>query len=68
MPQSLSSLLGIAAILLIAFLLSTGRKRINLRIVGAAFALQAVMALLVLRAPWGVDAIPALLRCSIIPR
>ena len=68
MPQSLSSLLGIAAILLIAFLLSTGRKRINLRIVGAAFALQAVMALLVLRAPWGVDAIQALLRCSIIPR
>lgn len=60
MPQTLSSILGIAAILLIAFLLSTGRKRINLRIVGAAFALQAVMALLVLRTPWGVEAIQAL--------
>ncbi|EDL48427.1 nucleoside permease [Erythrobacter sp. SD-21] len=51
------NLLGILAILAIAFLLSTGKKRIKLRIVGAAFALQAVMALLVLRTPWGVDMI-----------
>lgn len=51
------SLAGIAAILAIAFLLSTGKKRIKLRVVGAAFALQAIMALLVLRTPWGVTAI-----------
>ncbi len=57
MHPIVTSLLGIAAILLIAFLLSTGKKRISLRIVGAAFALQALMALLVLRTPWGVTAI-----------
>lgn len=57
MPPILSSLLGILAILLIAFLLSNGKKRIKLRVVGAAFALQALMALLVLRTPWGVQAI-----------
>ncbi|MHA6317860.1 NupC/NupG family nucleoside CNT transporter [Altererythrobacter sp. CAU 1778] len=56
MPQ-LFSLLGIGAILLIAFLLSTGKKRIKLRIVGAAFALQALLAFLVLRTPWGRAAI-----------
>ena len=57
MPPQLVSLAGIAAILLIAFLLSTGKKRIRLRVVGAAFALQALMALFVLRTPWGVEAI-----------
>ena len=48
MPPILTSLVGILAILLIAFLLSTGKKRINLRIVGSAFALQALLAFLVL--------------------
>ncbi|APE26869.1 NupC/NupG family nucleoside CNT transporter [Aurantiacibacter gangjinensis] len=57
MPPQIVSLAGIAVILLIAFLLSTGKKRIKLRVVGAAFALQALMALLVLRTPWGVAAI-----------
>lgn len=57
MPPFLTSLLGILAILLIAFLLSNGKRRIKLRIVGAAFALQAIMALIVLRTPWGVGAI-----------
>ncbi|NNC59498.1 MAG: NupC/NupG family nucleoside CNT transporter [Erythrobacter sp.] len=57
MPPFVLSLAGIAAILAIAFLLSTGKKRIRLRVVGAAFALQALMALIVLRTPWGVDAI-----------
>ena len=57
MHPILTSLLGIIAILLIAFLLSTGKKRIKLRVVGAAFALQAIMALLVLRTPWGVQGI-----------
>lgn len=44
-------------ILAIAFLLSSGKRNINLRVVGAAFALQAVMALLVLRTDFGVRAI-----------
>ncbi|MEO0690733.1 MAG: nucleoside transporter C-terminal domain-containing protein [Pseudomonadota bacterium] len=52
-----SSLLGICAILLIAFLLSSGKRRINPRVVGSAFALQAAMALLVLRTDFGVGAI-----------
>lgn len=60
MPQFLTSLAGIAAILAIAFLLSNGKRRINLRVVGAAFALQTIMALLVLRTPWGVSAIQGL--------
>ncbi|MBH5323167.1 NupC/NupG family nucleoside CNT transporter [Aurantiacibacter sediminis] len=57
MPPQLISLAGIAAILAIAFLLSTGKTRIRPRVVLAAFALQALMALLVLRTPWGVAAI-----------
>ena len=48
MPPFIINLVGIAAILAIAFLLSNGKRRINLRIVGAAFALQALMAFLVL--------------------
>lgn len=39
---------GIAAILGIAFLFSSNRKAVNLRIVGAAFGLQVVVAVLVL--------------------
>ncbi len=57
MHPILASLLGIVAILAFAFLLSTGKRHIRLRVVGAAFALQALMALLVLRTPWGVTAI-----------
>ncbi len=57
MPPFVMSLIGIAAILAIAFLLSNGKKRIKLRVVGAAFALQALMALLVLRTDFGVGAI-----------
>ncbi|OJW73846.1 MAG: nucleoside transporter [Sphingomonadales bacterium 63-6] len=53
----LINLAGIAAILLIALLLSTGRRHIRLRVVGAAFALQAGIALIVLRTPWGKAAI-----------
>ena len=51
--QVLMSLAGIALILLIAFLLSTDRKAIRLRVVGAAFALQAGIAALVLGTDWG---------------
>lgn len=53
----LYSLLGIVAILGIAFLLSSGKRNIRLRVVGAAFALQALMALLVLRTSFGVATI-----------
>jgi CNT family concentrative nucleoside transporter len=49
----LLSIAGIAAILLIAFVLSSNRKAIRLRVVGAAFALQAGIAFLVLYTPWG---------------
>jgi CNT family concentrative nucleoside transporter len=45
--------IGIVAILAIAFLLSSNRRAIRIRVVGAAFALQAGMALLILRTPWG---------------
>ncbi|MCA1660923.1 MAG: NupC/NupG family nucleoside CNT transporter [Novosphingobium sp.] len=47
------SLLGIALILLVAFLLSSNRRAIRLRVVAAAFALQAGFAALVLYVPWG---------------
>jgi concentrative nucleoside transporter, CNT family len=57
MPHQLISLAGIAAILAIAFLLSAGKRRIRLRVVAAAFALQALMALLVIGTPWGRAAI-----------
>ena len=60
MNQSLMSIAGIIAILGIAFLLSTNRKAIRLRVVGAAFALQAVIAWLVLWTSWGRAGIQSL--------
>ena len=57
MNHVLLGLVGIAAILLIAFLFSSNRKAIRLRVVGAAFALQAAIAFLVLRTDWGRAAI-----------
>ncbi|KEO85386.1 nucleoside transporter [Erythrobacter sp. JL475] len=57
MTSILFSLLGIVAILGIAFLLSSGKRNIKLRVVGAAFALQALMAVLVLRTDFGVQVI-----------
>ena len=54
------SLIGMVAIIAIALLFSTNRRAIRLRVVGAAFALQALIALLVLRTPWGRAAIQAL--------
>lgn len=47
------SFIGIALILALAFLLSKDRKAIRLRVVGAAFLLQAGFAALVLYVPWG---------------
>ena len=49
--------LGILLILAIAVLLSSNRRAIRLRVVGAAFALQAGIAVLVLYVPWGRAAI-----------
>ena len=57
MPAVPTSLLGIVVILLMAYALSTRRNAIRIRIVGAAFAVQVVMAVLVLYAPWGRSAI-----------
>ncbi|MCJ8191920.1 NupC/NupG family nucleoside CNT transporter [Sphingomicrobium aestuariivivum] len=51
--QILMSFAGIALILLLAFLLSNDKKAIRLRVVGAAFALQAGIAGLVLATDWG---------------
>jgi CNT family concentrative nucleoside transporter len=51
--QALMSLAGMAAILALAVLLSSNRRAIRLRVVGAAFALQAGIAVLVLYTSWG---------------
>ena len=53
MNQRLLGVAGIIVILAIAFLLSTNRRAIRLRVVGAAFALQASIAWLVLYTSWG---------------
>jgi CNT family concentrative nucleoside transporter len=47
------SLIGIALILLVAYLISSNRRAIRLRVVAPAFALQAGFAALVLYVPWG---------------
>jgi len=49
----LIGLAGILAILAIAFLLSSNRRAIRIRVVAAAFALQAGIAVLVLYTSWG---------------
>ena len=51
---------GIALILLIAFALSSNRKHIRPRVVGAAFAMQTAIAALVLYVPAGKAAIAAM--------
>ncbi len=57
MNSSLLGIVGIAVIILIAVLFSTNRRAIRLRVVASAFALQAAIALLVLRTDWGRRAI-----------
>ena len=56
----LLGLAGIAAIILIAVAFSSNRKAIRLRVVGAAFALQAVIAFLVIRTSGGRAVIQAM--------
>nr|WP_047167326.1 NupC/NupG family nucleoside CNT transporter [Sphingomonas sp. Y57] len=53
MTKWLTGLAGIALILLVAVALSSDRRAIRLRVVGAAFGLQAAIAVLVLYVPWG---------------
>ncbi|MAX01247.1 MAG: NupC/NupG family nucleoside CNT transporter [Sphingomonas sp.] len=60
MTRFLIGLAGIAVILGIAVLLSTDRRAIRFRVVGAAFALQAGIAVLVLYVPAGKSAIAAM--------
>ncbi|WP_425230963.1 NupC/NupG family nucleoside CNT transporter [Sphingomonas sp.] len=62
MTRLLIGLAGILVILGIAVLLSTNRRAIRLRVVGAAFALQAGIAVLVLYVPAGKLVIEALAR------
>ena len=60
MNQYLLGVAGVAAIILIAVLFSSNRKAIRLRVVGAAFALQAGIAFLVLRTSGGEATIEAM--------
>ena len=57
MNSKLLGVAGIVVILLIAFVLSTNRRAIRIRVVGAAFALQAAIALFVFRTTIGVATI-----------
>jgi concentrative nucleoside transporter, CNT family len=56
----LMGIAGILVILAIAFLLSSNKRAIRLRVVAAAFVLQAGLAWLVLKAEWGRAAIGAM--------
>ncbi|MDP9423204.1 MAG: NupC/NupG family nucleoside CNT transporter [Pseudomonadota bacterium] len=60
MNQYLLGLAGIAAIILIAVAFSSNRKAISWRVTGAAFALQAALAFLVIKTPWGRATIQAM--------
>jgi CNT family concentrative nucleoside transporter len=62
MTRILLGLAGIAVIFAIALLLSSNRRAIRLRVVAAAFALQALIALLVLYVPAGKAVISAMSR------
>jgi CNT family concentrative nucleoside transporter len=60
MNHILLGLVGIAVIILIAILFSSNRRAIRLRVVGAAFALQALIAFLVLRTSGGRQVIQSM--------
>ena len=57
MPSNLIGIVGIAVLLAIAYAFSSNRKAIHLRVVAAAFALQAVIAAFVLYFPLGQQVI-----------
>jgi len=52
---ALRGVIGIVALLAIAYALSSGKKSINLRTVGLAFALQVILGAFVLYVPFGKD-------------
>jgi len=52
---ALRGVIGIVALLAIAYALSSGKKSINLRTVGLAFALQVLLGAFVLYVPFGKD-------------
>jgi concentrative nucleoside transporter, CNT family len=60
MTQFPIGIFGIIVILGLAWLLSSNRRAIRLRVVGAAFALQTAIAILVLRTEWGRTALHGL--------
>ncbi len=60
MPDRLIGLLGVLVILAIAVLLSANRRAVNLRVVGAAFALQIAVAVFVLYFEAGRNVIDAM--------
>jgi len=60
MSGNFIGLLGIVVILVIALLISSNRKGINLRIVGAAFALQAAIATFVIYSKTGTAMIESM--------
>src|SRR3954462_14643430 len=60
MNRILMGIAGIAVILALAVLLSSNRRAIRLRVVAAAFALQAGIAVLVLYTRWGIAVIQAM--------
>lgn len=60
MPDSITGLVGVGVLLFIAYLLSTNRKSINLRIIVSALAVQVGIAVLVLYVPAGRDVISAM--------
>ncbi|GAB5480321.1 NupC/NupG family nucleoside CNT transporter [Sphingorhabdus sp. EL138] len=60
MTAILTSMAGMAVIISLAVALSTGRRNIRLRVVAAAFALQAGIAVLVLYVPAGKNVIEAM--------
>jgi CNT family concentrative nucleoside transporter len=62
MSGNLIGLAGIAVLLGIAYAFSSNRKAINLRIVGAAFLLQAAIAAFVIYSDWGRQMIESLSR------
>ncbi len=62
MAGKLIGIVGIAVLLSIAVLASTNRRAISLRVVGAAFALQVAIALLILYVPAGQAVIDTLSR------
>ena len=60
MNSTLLGIVGIAVIILIAVVFSSNRRAIRLRVVGAAFALQTLIAFLVLRTSGGRQVIQSL--------